>query len=78
MHALAALLLQPATDSHRQQQLHHVRRAVDDGGIDHCAFARTACVEDAGKQADGEIQCAPPISPSKVMGEDGASPAVPL
>ncbi|MNS96808.1 hypothetical protein D3C72_1311230 [compost metagenome] len=39
-----------------QQQLQHVRRAIDDGGIDHRADARAPRAQDAGQQAHGEVQ----------------------
>ncbi|MNT59370.1 hypothetical protein D3C72_1968740 [compost metagenome] len=47
MHALAPLLLNSATGRHRHQQLHHVRRSIDDGSIDHSALTRSARIEDA-------------------------------
>ncbi|MNN54494.1 hypothetical protein D3C81_1693140 [compost metagenome] len=39
VNALAALLLEQAAPRQRHHQLHHVRRAIDDGGVDHRALA---------------------------------------
>ncbi|MNN17703.1 hypothetical protein D3C81_1308970 [compost metagenome] len=55
VYALAALG-QQAPLRQVEHQTHHVRRAVDDGGVDHSALAGGASIEDTGENADRQIQ----------------------
>ncbi|MCY1435205.1 hypothetical protein D9M71_512910 [compost metagenome] len=56
VHALATLFLEQPSIGQGHHQLHHVRRTIDDGGIDHRALAGLPSVENAGEQADGQVQ----------------------
>ncbi|MNP58276.1 hypothetical protein D3C76_1531810 [compost metagenome] len=54
--ALAPLFVEQAPAGQRRHQLHHVRRAVDDGRIDDTALTALPCLEDTGKHTDSQIQ----------------------
>ncbi|MOA24447.1 hypothetical protein D3C78_1451220 [compost metagenome] len=56
VHALATMLTEQALAREIHHQLHHVRRAVDNGCIDNTTLAGLAGSKNAGQHADRQVQ----------------------